>query len=58
MPQYRASKPIYLSNERRMIAEGEAFASDECPGHAWIPLETAPSPAIPPARRAATGSRK
>jgi hypothetical protein len=56
MPRFRASEPIYLSNERRLIAAGEIFTSDEIPGRAWIPLDTAPPAAGAKARRTATQS--
>lgn len=41
MPDYRAAAPIYLSNERRLIAAGEHFSSDETPGLAWVALDGA-----------------
>ena len=58
MPAYRARQAIYLSSERRLIAEGEIFNSDETPGHAWIPLETPPPAATAPARRTAAPTAK
>jgi len=56
MPRYRASEAIYLSNERRLIAEGETFASDEIPGRAWIALD-APDVAAPAKRGAAPSAK-
>ncbi|WP_428333246.1 hypothetical protein [Novosphingobium sp.] len=55
MPRYRASEAIYLSSERRLIAEGETFASDEIPGRAWIALD-APAVAVTAAAGAAVGA--
>lgn len=52
MREYEAGAPIYLSKERRLIAAGERFCSDEQPGLAWIALGTEPTVAAP--RRAAT----
>jgi hypothetical protein len=53
MPSYRAREPIYLNSQGRLIDTGEVFTSDETPGLAWIPLETAP-PGTGTARKPAT----
>ncbi len=51
MPEYRASAPIYLNREGRLIETGEVFTSDETPGLAWIPLGDASHAPAPPAPR-------
>ena len=58
MPSYRASEAIYLSNECRLIAEGDIFTSEEVPGRAWIPMETPPPEVAATARRGAAPSTK
>ena len=58
MPSYRASEAIYLSNECRLIAEGDIFTSEEVPGRAWIPMETPPPEVAATVRRGAAPSTK